>query len=290
MSKEKVIATLKASRKYIGFIIISLTLFAFGWYIKTHPGALDPLKSTPLYLIPVLLGLYVLFLLTNFAVTAITITISNKSYPLEDSFMLTIYSTLVNFFGPLQSGPGFRAVYLKKKIGLSIKDYTLATMLYYGAFLGISLVMMFGLTYPAATLAIVAVLGAGGLWFFRKQTLATLIRNFLIIGVVTLVQLLLVAAIYYLELRATGYSPSISSVLTYTGSANFALFVSFTPGAIGIRESFLYFSQNLHHIPTEHILSASLLDRSIYLIFLGVLFVISSSLHINKKIRLNTTK
>jgi len=285
VSKEKITAYIKSSRRYIGYFIIASTVLAFAWYIKTQPDALNPLKSTPLYLIPLLLGLYGLFLVTNFFITAITITMSNKTYPLKDSLMLTLYSTLVNFFGPLQSGPGFRAVYLKKKIGLSIKDYTLATMLYYGAFLAISLVMMFGISYPLATLGVLVVLGVAGAWFFRSQKAATLIRNTVVIGTVTLAQLLIVALLYYLELRATGYHPSLASTLTYTGSANLALFVAFTPGAIGIRESFIYFSQSLHHIPTEHILSAGLLDRSIYLVFLGILFVISSSLHINKKLR-----
>ncbi|HTE22517.1 MAG TPA: lysylphosphatidylglycerol synthase domain-containing protein [Candidatus Limnocylindria bacterium] len=285
MSKETITASLSSARRYIGFFVIVAAAGAFVWYLRAHPGALDPLRATPLYLIPLLVVLYGLFLLTNFFITAITITISGKSYPLKDSLMLTVYSTLVNFFGPLQSGPGFRAVYLKKKIGLGIKDYTLATMLYYGAFLAISLVMMLGIRYPLATLAIVVVITGAGVWFFRTQKLATLIRNFAIVGLVTLVQLALIAIIYYLELRATGYHPSLAATLTYTGSANLALFVAFTPGAIGIRESFIYFSQSIHHIPTDHILSAGLLDRSIYLIFLGILFISSSSLHISSKLR-----
>lgn len=285
MSKEKLASALGRSRRYIGLFIIILTITAFVWYIRTNPGALDPLKSAPVYLIPLLILLYILFLTTNFFITAITITISGKSYPLKDSYLLTIYSTLVNFFGPLQSGPGFRAVYLKKKIGLKIKDYTLATMLYYGAFLAISLLMMFAVSYPVFSAVLILAIGAGGLWLFRKQKISTLLKNSFIIGLVTLAQLLIVAVIYYLELRATGPAPSISSTLAYTGSANLALFVAFTPGAVGIRESFILFSQSLHGIPTEHIVNASLLDRSVYVVFLGLLFVVSSSLHIGNRFR-----
>lgn len=285
MQKTKVVGMLKKSRRYIGYIVIVITLLAFGWYLRSNPEALDPLKSTPLYLIPILVSLYFLFLVTNFMITAFTITMSGKSYPYKDSFMLTVYSTLVNFFGPLQSGPGFRAVYLKKKIGLSIKSYTLATSLYYGAFLLISLLMMFGFSHTALSLSIALSLSGLGFWFFRKQKLANLLRNFSIISLITLLQLLVVAGIYYLELSATGASPSVPAVLAYTGSANLALFVSFTPGAIGIRESFIIFSQNIHGIPTEQIVSASLLDRSVYVVFLGLLFVLSSSMHIGKKLR-----
>lgn len=285
MSKEKIATFAKNSRRYVGFIVIIVTAFAFGWYLKTNPNALEPLGAVPLFILPILLLLYAFFLATNFLITAFTITISKRSYPLKDSFMLTIYSTLVNFFGPLQSGPGFRAVYLKKKIGLSIKDYTLATMLYYCAFLAISLVMMFGIGYPYITIMILVILSVLGLWFLQNQGLSSVLKNFIIIGVVTLAQLLIIAFIYYIELRAIGYSPSISSTLTYTGSANLALFVAFTPGAIGIRESFIYFSQSLHNIPTEYIVSASLLDRAVYVVFLALLFAASTSLHIGRRFR-----
>lgn len=283
MSKEKVIKLFKLSRKYIGFLIILLTISAFVWYIRVNPGALDPLKSAPLYLIPLLISMYVVFLTTNFFITVVTIARSGKRYPLKASFLLTIYSTLVNFFGPLQSGPGFRAVYLKKKIGLKIKDYSLITMLYYGAFLVISLFMMFGLYYPMLSGVLILAIVTGGLWLFRNQKISTLIKNSLIIGLVTLAQVLIIACIYYLELRVTGPTPSISSTLAYTGSANLALFVAFTPGAIGIRESFIIFSQSLHGIPTEQIVNASLLDRSVYIVFLGFLFILSSVLHIHAK-------
>ncbi|MDQ3123748.1 MAG: hypothetical protein M3Q14_03650 [bacterium] len=284
MRKEKIIEFLVKSRRYVGLIIIVLSIIIFAWYIRGHPNTLYPIRSTPIYLIPILLLLYSTFLITNFLITVITITISKKSFSLKGSFILTIYSTLVNFFGPLQSGPGFRAVYLKKKIGISIKDYTLATFFYYAAFASISLVMMLGVKYPIISVLLVSVIAGAGLYYLRKQRISSLVRKALIIGVVTLVQLIIVAIIYYLELRATGYTPSISSTLTYTGSANLALFVAFTPGAVGIRESFIYLSQSIHGIPTENIINASLLDRSIYLLFLGILFLLSSALHINSKV------
>ncbi len=285
MLKEKLLNLLKSGRKYIGGVIILLTIGAFYAYLRANPDALEPLKSAPLYIIPLILVLYGLMLFTNFLVTVVTIAMNDKQYPAMDSLMLTIYSTLVNFFGPLQSGPGFRAVYLKKKIGLSIKGYTLATMLYYGSFAAISLAMMFGTIKPYITLALLVALAGCAAFVFRKYEITSLIKNGLIIGVVTLVQLSIVALIYYIELRATGYQPSLSSTLIYAGSANFALFVSFTPGAIGIRESFLYLSQSLHGIPTENIVSASLLDRAIYIVFLGILFLVSSGMHLNKRLR-----
>lgn len=285
MQKERLIKVFNKSRRYLGFAIILLTVLVFTWYLKAHPDTLEPLRATPLYLIPLLLVLYGLFLVTNFLITAITISISGKTYPLKDSFMLTIYSTLVNFFGPLQSGPGFRVVYLKKKIGLSIKSYTLVTALYYIAFLVISIFMMLGATYPLFTVSGILIFAAIVIFIFRKRNLLSLFRSFAIISLVTLIQLLIIALIYYLQLQATGYAPSIASALAYAGSANLALFVAFTPGAIGVRESFILFSQSIHNIPTDHIIAASLLDRAVYVLFLGILFIVSSGMHMDKKFR-----
>ena len=62
--------------------------------------------------------------------------------------------------------------------------------------------------------------------------------------------------------------------MSYTGAANFALFVSLTPGAIGIRESFLFFSQRLNHITNAAIVGANVLDRTVYVIFLGLIFIV----------------
>jgi uncharacterized membrane protein YbhN (UPF0104 family) len=92
------------------------------------------------------------------------------------------------------------------------------------------------------------------------------------------------------ELHAVGAHPSIGQVVSSTGAANLALFVSLTPGAIGFRESFLYFSQSLHHISTANILSANLIDRACYVIFLLLLLVVVVSLHAGKKLRLTDLK
>ena len=72
--------------------------------------------------------------------------------------------------------------------------------------------------------------------------------------------------------------------------ANFALFVSLTPGAIGIREAFLVFSQDLHHIPNDIIVAANVLDRAVYILFLGLLFIIVLLMHAGSKLQLQKVK
>ncbi|MBW3568501.1 flippase-like domain-containing protein [Candidatus Parcubacteria bacterium] len=283
MQKEKITSFIKRFRQFLGFFILGLTIAVFWLYFKNNPGALTPLKDIGLFIIVLLVAFYFLFLITNFFITSLTIKLCGKNYPNKDTLQLTAYSTLVNFFGPLQSGPGFRAVFLKAKLGIKIKDYTLATIVYYFFFALISLLMMFGPVNPLLALAVT--LGAIVIGYRYLGTKRLINKKSLIIGIflATIIQLLLVAVIYGVELKALGAHASISSILIYTGSANLALFVAFTPGAIGIRESFIYFSQSLHHVPTDVILAAGLLDRAVYVVFLGLLFVASGWLHFGKK-------
>jgi len=93
-----------------------------------------------------------------------------------------------------------------------------------------------------------------------------------------------------LELHSIHPETSVAQALTYTGVANFALFVSLTPGAIGIREAFLVFSQNLHHLGNTIIVGANLIDRAVYLLFLGLLFVMTLALHAKDKLHIKQEK
>ena len=99
----------------------------------------------------------------------------------------------------------------------------------------------------------------------------------------TLLQIVLITVIYVIELKSVDPGIHVSQAIVYSGAANFALFVSITPGAIGFREAFLVFSQNLHHVPASTILTANVIDRSAYVLLLGVLFVVAVSLHVQKR-------
>jgi uncharacterized membrane protein YbhN (UPF0104 family) len=102
----------------------------------------------------------------------------------------------------------------------------------------------------------------------------------------TLLQAGLVSLIYYFELRSVAPATHYSQAIIYTGAANLALFVSLTPGAIGFRESFLLFSQHLHHINSSSIVAASLIDRSVYILFLVILLIGVFGTHANRRVRL----
>jgi uncharacterized membrane protein YbhN (UPF0104 family) len=98
----------------------------------------------------------------------------------------------------------------------------------------------------------------------------------------TIIQIIIIVIIYSIELNAIDPLANYSAmqIISYTGSANLSLFVSLTPGAIGFREAFLVISQSLHNIPLTSIVASGIIDRAIYVIFLAILFLFSSGLHL----------
>ena len=274
-------------------LILAATLAAFVHYAQTHPAVFDKLKQTNPWLIVLLTVCYLLWFAALVFILRISVQLYGKTLPVQENILLNAYSTLANFFGPGQSGPAVRGLYLKKRHGLAIKSYIFATLLYYGFYAVISAFFLFaGSQAWWKTLLLMALAGGGSLvvirWYAKRSQAARSHLNIAHIGwlgIATAFQMIMQFVIFYLELRSTSSGISFGQALTYTGAANFALFVSLTPGAIGIREAFLVFSQGLHHLSNTIIVAASVIDRAVYLVFLGVLFVLALSLHAKEKLR-----
>ena len=267
--------------------ILIATGLAFIYYLQAHPEIVSKLTSTNPLIIVQLVILYAVFFASLAAVLHFSIRIYNKDLSLKDNFLLSAYSSLANFFGPGQSGPGVRAIYLKKKIQLSIKDFIFATFIYYAFYATLSALMLMAGVRPwwETFVVVIAAITASYLVIRRhaKKNKPKAPRNFSLlniggIAVATAIQVITQAIIYWVEVSSLSPHVTFAQVISYTGAANFSLFVALTPGAIGIRESFLLFSQQLHHISSGVIVAASLIDRAAYIILLVLLFIFVAGL------------
>lgn len=280
----------------LGFLILAATIVVFIRYAATHPELFKQLGDTHPALIGLLVVLYLVWFGALVVILRVSLQLYGKTMTKQENLLLNAYSTLINFFGPGQSGPAFRGLYLKKRVGLRFKSYIFATLLYYGFYAVISAFMLFVGSRPWWQTVLVMTAAALGStvvirWYGKKSHIKEAGMNLINLGwlfAATAVQMLAQLAIFYAELRSVDSTISFAQALTYTGAANFALFVALTPGAIGIREAFLIFSQGLHHISQAIIIAANVIDRAVYLVFLGILFVLVLSLHAKDKLRLNT--
>lgn len=268
--------------------VMTATIAVFAVYFVKHPEVRQQLANTSPRVIALLLALYLTGVLALAFVTIATVRLYKLRLQTQESLLLTMYTAIINFFGPLQSGPAFRGVYLKKKHNFSLKHYAVATMVYYCFYGGMSVLMLFS----GVLRWWLVLLGAAGLTFMflaaRSQRLKPRLQGidfhgWSYLAIATLAQVVIVTLIYYTELRTVAPGTRFSQAIIYTGAANLALFVSLTPGAIGFRESFLLFSQNLHHVSDSTIVAANILDRAMYLVLLAVLALIIFGTHAKRQ-------
>ena len=283
---------LKKFRPFLVVGVLLVTLASFVYFFVSHPEIKHQLGHTPLTLLALLLGLYFVAVLVLGLILIATLVLCRVELRLRESTLLTMYSSIINFFGPLQSGPAFRAVYLKQRHGLKLKDYTLASLVYYALYGGFSLILLFSHWLEWWLVLIGLLGGVVVVWCLRSRQpyalkLQTLnLRGLGLLIAATLAQVLLTCVIYYTELHSVSPGISVWQAVVYTGAANLALFVSITPGAIGFRESFLVFSQHLHHVTSTIIVAANVIDRSVYIVLLLILLGGIVATHGQAKLRL----
>jgi len=283
-------------RATVIILVLLVTVALFGRYFWLHPQAFSALSHISLATVLWILLLNAFGLLALAGINNCLLRFCGVQLGLLEQFQLTSYSAIANFFGPLQSGPGVRAVYLKAKHNVRLRDYALASLIYYALFAVVSAVFLFGFSLPWwQTLLLVLLVGAVG-WavmrLFRSRDSSQSDSGFRFdiaaltsLLVLVVIQVAIIALWYFVELKAVAPLTTLRQAFIYAGAANFALFVSLTPDAIGFRESFLLLAQHLHGISTSSIVSANVIDRAVYVAFLGGLFLVVLATHAGERFK-----
>lgn len=277
-------------RSALALIFLLLSAAVFVYYFRHQPAVRHQLTQISWPILLGLLGLYIVSVLALTLLIQATVLLSGVHVKRGESLRLTAYSSVINFFGPLQSGPAFRALYLKRRHQLSLRRYSTATATYYGLYAVFN--GLFLLTYVLGPIGFVAILvflilaytfvGRSRLAARRlgRVSFAELER----LAIATLLQVSIYVVIYYIELHTIAPATTFRQAIIYTGVANLALFVSLTPGAIGFRESFLLFSQHLHHVDNATIVAANLIDRAVYVVLLAVIATVIFGTHAQREL------
>lgn len=278
-------------------IFIFVTVAVFAYYLSHHQELLQQLLRIPLDEIARLVLLYIGWFAALVLTVHATLRICRTPLPPGENILLNAYSTLVNFFVPGQGGLAVRGLYLKKQHALGIRSYVLASLVYYMCYAIISTLMLLVASRPwwqtLTGLALVFVTSFLVVRWYKQRSrskadiLDISMLNVLFLFTATLVQAVAQVAVYAFELRVVNPHISLPQAITYTGAANFSLFVALTPGAIGIRESFLVFSERLHHVSTATIVAASVMDRAVFLILLALLFILTIIFHAKKSLKIS---
>ncbi len=286
--------SIKQFKPLISVLIILATILAAVYYLANHKNLITYLTKISPLLILLIVGLYILMLFVLIFVFEFTVKLLKVKLNFKDNLLLNCYSIFMNFFVPGQTGPIYRGYYLKTKHKIKAIDFTLATAIYFAIYLIISILfILFGsqsilLASAASIVFIIATILAVRIYLKKENSKLNInSKNIINLVIITIIQLLLQTLIYLIELHSVDKTVSFRNALTYSGSAALTIFVSLTPGAIGIREAFLILTRHLSHLSNSSIILANIIDRSVFLIYLLILGIMILVFHINKRIKLN---
>jgi uncharacterized protein (TIRG00374 family) len=245
-------------------------------------------------------------LFTKWTVEAFTDTLTQA-----ESFVIAVLTAIGNFFGPLFGGLGIRAVYLKKYHNLQYSKFTSTVIGYFlmmfqfNSLLAIVGLLLLphnsqtgvGLIVFGAWFVVFLVLGVVRLpdrkrfaWLTRNRPGAALVkvlydiedgwrlmlgnRKLLVqMAVLALVNLAALYMVNYVEFVAFDIHVTAAAMMLYTAIVQASLLLSLTPGAVGLREGILILVATTLGITNQQIIQVAVLDRGVYFIMLGVLFL-----------------
>lgn len=282
---------MKSNKKIFSLIITFFVLTVFIIYFINNKNQFSVIADISLIQTLTILTGQIIIILANSLILVHIARLFKKKIPLIEAFQVTSYSAIINFFGFLQGGVGFRGYYLYKKFDISVKKYIAMTTLQYLFIFSISLLLI--LVGLAATgnikFAITSLLfiiiclfvffmishKVSFLKNLRERFVSTLTESskstFTMVFFLSMLQLFGSGLAYFAALNAVGAEVNFGSLLIYTGLSQFSILIAITPGAIGVREALLLIAQKQMNLSTQNIVLAATIDRIVYFITLTLI-------------------
>ncbi len=278
---------MKIQSRVLRVALTLLVIALFGYYFLHNRHEFGRLLDIPLpYLLFILLGQLVV-VASNVGILLVLVRIASRRIAPLPAIRVIAYSSVINFFGFLQGGLGFRGFYLKKYLDISLKTYSLLTLLQYAVLFGLTGTMIgwgFLMIYPRylglVLVGGLVISGLGGIVFYvsksRKLESAWILaskhkKEIGLLALLAVVQLAGSFTAFGFELSALGARFSLSGLLIFAGLAQFSILFALTPGAIGIREALLLLVAQQIHLTTQTVILSATIDRLVYFVTLACL-------------------
>lgn len=294
----------KYQRQLLAIVVIAVFV---AYYLLNKSDFTQLSKIELKYLLLVGLG-YVGIVITNGLLIKLVVRPFDVHLSTYESTRVSLISSLGNFFAAAGAGLGFRAVYLKKRHGLSYQQY-LTTL--YGNYLLIFIInasaglisllltrQKGGTAYAVALLFFAGLLLAATALCFvpigaRKSSglVGKILGNLqkmttgwkvvakdrkLLLGLSGLVaaQLLLTVGIIYFEMVALDLTATFAGLLLLSVWGALSVFINVTPANLGVKEGVYVLIASIVGLSTAQILSIALIDRGVLFVTLGLLWLL----------------
>lgn len=295
---------------------------AFIIYAILNPDILSALSGIGLLAISLIVLGRILLYISNGLFIKFSAEAFTKKLTFGEGVYVGILSALGNFFGPILGGASIRAVYLKKAHSLSYSKFTSTLMGYYVILFMVNCIAaLLALFFISPSEQKNILMGIFSIWFvvlaillfvklpswsklnykgkhryltkalsllssiqdgwFSIQRNKKLVNKLVLLAMLSFFANLLMAAV---EFNIIGAEISLPALMLYSVFITVSLLISFTPGAIGIRETLLLLVSSSLGVTNQEILQVALIDRSINFIILFVIFLISRNSWLKTKL------
>ncbi|OGH05965.1 MAG: hypothetical protein A2W22_03490 [Candidatus Levybacteria bacterium RBG_16_35_11] len=288
-------------RKKFLIQLIALLIFAFwfGFYFYKNLNEFSQLKVvSPIYFFPLSL-LLVLFLATNGLVLKYLLEPFNIKLKFKEWFGLSVINSMGNYLTPFKGGAVVRAIYLKKLHKFSYSHFlsTLAgiyiivflvnsfigilTLILLQYFLGIFNLLIFTIFLVLFLLLLTLIIFSPKVketkYYFVNKLVSVINgwhliksnkKSVFITIFVSLTNVLIIVFAMVLEFYIFGAKISLLKALFLSIVSSLSLFISITPGSLGVKETLLMFTAETINVSTPQVLAISILDRFVGLIII----------------------
>lgn len=273
-------------------ITVLLVLGAGVFFYRFRAEFLSVRVQYPAFIIPVVFASF-LFLYANGLYNKYLIHVFGITLKWKEWFGLSVVNTVGNFMVPLRGGTVLSAVYLKKAHKFTYSNFiSILSASYLVIFLVNSVLGLGALVYvkyvygtfswvlflvfAGMILAIIlSVYLSDRLTFLKRVRFLSKfvepLENWKLISknkplvvkivLITVLNMVLICIMNYYEFRILGLTLPFSKILLMSVFSSFSLFISFTPGSLGIREAFAVYSGLLLNFPFHYVVAASIIDR-----------------------------
>lgn len=301
-------------RRYASILVLLAFVGIFSWYFLSNRQDFDILFDINPIFVALSAAGHIAVIGLNAVFIRHVLRPFDKNITHYDSFFVSLISSIGNFFLPLQSGAGVRAVYLKKKYDLAYDNFlsiisgTYAINFLLNSAIGllalfflrhqtsnhelILIGLVFGGIFLACALVVFTraseVVVSIGLRLLPYKRLANVARRVQdgwdgivtdkrLLGDLVLITVGIIAVNYVLfqaELSSLGLTTSFWSILFYSSLGAIVLILNITPASLGIRETVLIFAASALGLTVPQILSLAIIDRGVKFFVLAASWLI----------------
>ena len=314
---------MKKFLKYLKIFITVGILLYFVWYFYKNQEDFLLVLSTDRKYILALFFLNSLSFLLNGIFIKVILERFKKTITVGESFYISVISSLGNYFLPMRGGAVIRSVYLKKKFDFSYSHFVSTLYGNYiivflvNAFVALLSLIVIQLnteviSYPlyiffGALFVGMLILSTFEIPIYRikdtklvfvnkiKKIITDILNGWNIIIsdrklllsliLLTFGNFIFMTIIFWIEFLALNIETTLVSVILYNCISGVSLLVSLTPGSLGIREGLFIITSDILGISNSEVLQLALLDRSVIVISLVLLFTVFYIVRLSIKIK-----